>query len=121
MSEYQEQVALLATVAAYTGQYPELALLFAIPNGEYRTEITGARLKRAGVKPGVPDLFLPVPRRGYAGLWIEMKAGKNKPTPAQLWWMDQLRAQGYRTVVAWTSFDAWVAIEAYLTAREVAA
>ena len=33
-----------------------------------------------GVKAGVPDLCLPVPMNGYAGLYIEMKYGSNKPT-----------------------------------------
>jgi hypothetical protein len=118
VSEYQEQVALMQEVAARTGQYPELALLFAVPNGEARSEITGAKLKRMGAKAGVPDLFLPVPRGGYAGLWIEMKYGKNKPTREQTWWLEQLRAQGYRVAVCWTSLDAWLVIEGYLHAQK---
>lgn len=52
---------------------PELQWLFAIPNGGLRDKITAAKLKQEGVKKGVPDVFLPLPCRDYAGLFIEMK------------------------------------------------
>jgi len=52
-----------------------------------------------GVKRGVPDVFLPVARGGYHGLWIEMKYGKNKTTSNQKWWLNELKDQGYKTAV----------------------
>lgn len=42
--------------------------------------IRGALLKRAGVKVGTPDILIIWRGRSY---WIELKAGKNKPTPEQ--------------------------------------
>lgn len=56
-----------------------------IPNGGSRGSdsksraIRGARLKAEGVKPGVHDIFWPYPCGQYAGLYIEMKAPKEKP------------------------------------------
>lgn len=95
-------------------QSPELRLLFAIPNGGHRHDGTARKLKAEGVKSGVPDVFLPVSRGGYHGLWIEMKIGKNKPTANQVDWMDSLEDQGYKCVVCYGSDEATNAIEEYL-------
>ena len=64
-------------------RYPELELLYHIPNGGKRDACTAVNLKRQGVKAGVPDLHLPVARGGYHGLYIELKVGSNKPTQLQ--------------------------------------
>lgn len=49
-----------------------------------------------GVKSGVPDIFLPVPRGGFHGLWIEMKRVRSgRVTPAQKDWVERLNGQGY--------------------------
>ena len=49
-----------------------------MPNGGKRNPAEAARFKAMGVKAGVPDLCLPVPMNGYAGLYIEMKYSNNK-------------------------------------------
>ena len=48
-------------------RYPELELLYHIPNGGKRDARTAANLKRQGVKAGVPDLHLPVALGGPNG------------------------------------------------------
>ncbi len=53
--------------------YPELALLYHIPN-ERTDKVQASILKATGVKAGVPDLHLPVPAGSYHGLFIEMKS-----------------------------------------------
>jgi hypothetical protein len=66
--------------AAYAQRkYPELELLFHVPNGEARDPRTAAKLKWLGVRPGVPDLLLPMPRGPYAGLALEMKRRRGGP------------------------------------------
>lgn len=76
-SEHSQQAALFCWAQQNFNRYPELKYMFAIPNGEARSIITGARLKAAGVKPGVPDIMLPVMiSRGpiiIPGLFIELK------------------------------------------------
>lgn len=94
--------------------YPELALLFHIPNGGTRNQKEAASLKRQGVKAGVPDLCLPVARCGYHGLFIELKVGKNKQTKNQIEWQDKLNAQGYLSVCCWGWQSAQELIENYL-------
>lgn len=62
-------------------------------------------MKRAGVRPGYPDLLLDVARGGYHGLRIELKAPRAelgrapKLSPEQSAWIEWLRKQNYRAVV----------------------
>nr|DAL99745.1 MAG TPA: Nuclease [Caudoviricetes sp.] len=94
--------------------HPELALLHHIPNGGKRNPAEAAHLKRLGVKAGVPDLCLPVARGGFHGLYIELKAGKNRPTEMQKTWIDALSAQGFAAFVCYGAAYARKVIEAYL-------
>ena len=112
--EEAEQAALFEWAAYKTGQWPELALMFHIPNGGLRNKATAARLKATGVKAGVPDIFLPVTRGQYAGLFVEMKYGKNKPSPDQQRYMDMLERQGYAVTVCYGCEQAIETITAYL-------
>lgn len=99
--EAQEQEALIAWAALHEPRYPELALLLHIPNGGWRHPSTGAALKRRGVRPGVPDLLLPVGRCGRHGLWIELKRRGKKAvaTQDQQRWLAALETQGYAVAV----------------------
>jgi hypothetical protein len=97
-------------------KYPELAGLYGVPNGtlmagDYRRRaIQMARLKAEGLRPGIPDLVLPVPRRGFSALYIEMKSLRvgAKSTEEQIQWRIWLNAHGNHAV---ESFGAKFAIE----------
>lgn len=114
-TEHANQVALFCQCALHFEQYPELQLLFAIPNGGLRDKIVAANLKAEGVKSGVCDLFLPVARRGCHGFFLELKVGKNKPTPDQMKFIMAMQVQGYAAwwFVGWE--DAWKALVQYLS------
>src|SRR5215831_6445710 len=72
--EEEEQIALLRWVdEVAVRSEPLLGLLYHIPNGKYRTKAGAGRLKAMGVRAGYPDLHLPVGRRGYLGMWLELK------------------------------------------------
>lgn len=77
-------------------KWPELALAFHIANGGSRNKIEAARLKAQGVKAGIPDIFIPVARQGFHGLFIELKrrAG-GRLSAAQKEVIPLLREQGY--------------------------
>ncbi len=62
---------------------PELARMFAIPNGGLRDKVTAAKLKHEGVKRGVPDVMLPLPCRRFAGLFVEMKRSEEREAGAK--------------------------------------
>ena len=75
MTEAQHQAAVFkwSQLPDVRQRYPELKLLHHIPNGGRRDPVEAKHLKQQGVKSGVPDLCLPVARRDYHGLYIEMK------------------------------------------------
>ena len=95
-------------------RYPELELLYHVPNGGRRDKAEAAHLRRQGVKAGVPDLCLPVPRGGFHGLYIELKADKGKLTDHQQKWLSKLQGQGYMAKVCHGWQEAVATIETYL-------
>lgn len=95
-TEHQEQVALFEWAAWMARKHPDLLLMHAIPNGGKRDIRTAARLKAEGVKPGVPDIFLPVPKDGKHGLYIELKRSRGGTvSKEQEAWIRALSAQEY--------------------------
>lgn len=54
---------------------------FAVPNGEYRSKRTGAKLKRMGVRAGVADFALTLP--GGQSAYLELKSQKGRLSPSQ--------------------------------------
>lgn len=112
--EDTEQMGVIDWANWNSSRFPELQLLFHIPNGGKRNATEAARFKAMGVKAGVPDLCLPCPRGGYAGLYIEMKYGKNTTTEKQKAWIKNLKQQGYLVKVCWNGEEATAILEEYL-------
>lgn len=110
-------------VSAYP--VPSLRWLHAIHNQGHGDAIRGARAKAEGVKAGVLDLFLPVPRlenggAWFAGLYIELKQEQYRTrkdggvSTKQREWIDYLRSAGYCVEVAYGWREAAQAIIKYL-------
>jgi hypothetical protein len=101
MTEAQHQALLIkwTQLPSIREQYPELKLLHHIPNGGKRDSIEAKHLKIQGVKSGVPDLCLPVARKNYHGLYIELKTETGRPSDNQKWWIEQLNGQRYKAVI----------------------
>jgi hypothetical protein len=118
-TEHEEQVALFEWAERKLSLYPELAFLFAIPNaGAGAQRGQAGKMKAEGVKPGVPDLFLPIARNGYYGCFIEMKRIKGSRTdPEQTDWLFNLHLQGYFTAVCKGCEQAQKVLVAYLEGR----
>lgn len=96
-TEQGHQTALF--VWAQQSNIQELKWLFHIPNGGKRDKREAGRLKAAGVKPGVFDLFLPVARGGYHGLWVEMKRKGGYASDDQVQFDHGMTSAGYDTAV----------------------
>lgn len=65
--------------------------------------------KQQGVKSGVPDICILEPNKEFNGLFIEIKAGYNKPSDNQNRWINRLNEKGFKAV--WSnSFDETRAI-----------
>ncbi|QAU22874.1 VRR-NUC domain-containing protein [Dyella sp. M7H15-1] len=115
--EHDEQVMLIRWTRLATVAHPELDLLYAIPNGGERNKIIAAKLKAEGVRKGVPDLHLPVPRAGYCGLYVEMKRRKGGVvSEEQRVWIARLAEQGHRVEVCKGWEQARDVIVSYLAA-----
>ena len=119
--EADEQKALFQWAKLQEWKYPQLKLMFAIPNGGSRHKIEARNLKLQGVKAGVPDTFLPFPKRCKetgqilcAGLWIEMKAEKGKLQDNQKEWLSLLNGQDYYAIMAYSADEAIKIIIEYL-------
>lgn len=61
----------------------------------------GALLKKMGVKAGVADLFIAVPRHGKCGLWLEIKVDNNKPTQHQIGFLEKGLCSNYAAACCW--------------------
>jgi len=134
MTEHDEQAAVIEWARYHENQYPDLALLHAIPNGAWFAGKWGTAKKMLaeGLKKGVPDLCLPVVRAYppaskeiirflpelpiliHHGLYIEMKTAKGRVRPEQQWWLDRLTEQGYKAVVCRGADEAIAVIKEYL-------
>lgn len=76
---------------------------FAIPNGGSRPIKTAKTMKAEGMEPGVPDLMILSPSRGYAGLIIETKTKYNQPSEEQIEWLNRLARNNFYCVVCWST------------------
>jgi hypothetical protein len=102
--EHDHQAAFFAWLRLHERQHPELKRFFAIPNGGHRERGVAIKMFLEGVRRGVPDTFLPLPRHGKSGFWIEFKAGSNQLTPDQVEWKAKLELEGHEVHVCreWT-------------------
>ena len=88
------------------GPIPELKWAFAIPNGGERHLFVAKKMQAEGLKAGVPDLFIPVSRNGFHGLFIEMKKPAGKISDIQQQWLNQLAILGYFAYCCHSSNEA---------------
>jgi len=125
IDEHAEQSLLFEWAVIIQDTYPELKYLHAIPSGAKlpyhhdsngkRVSIQGARLKREGLKRGIPDICLPVPRGNWHGLYIELKRSNGgRLTPEQLDCIIFLNGQGYFACICNGFENAKAVIEWYI-------
>jgi hypothetical protein len=115
----REMIEQIRTVQWFRLQYPHI-LIAASANGGSRHKLEAINLKRSGLTPGIPDLQIFCARKGFHGLYIEMKAPKTataqkgRLTPLQQECIDYLNAQGYLARVAWGFEEAKKIVDWYL-------
>lgn len=74
------------------------------PAGEHRSEVAGARLKRMGLRRGVPDYIFWLPNGRTA--FLELKVGKGRLSPEQTAFMDAMVGRGHVYQVARSGQEA---------------
>lgn len=96
------------------------SLLFHIPNESVGGMGWVVRNRQMGCRKGVPDLFLPIPKNRFHGLFIEMKSAKGGSlSNEQKSWLYNLKILGYQAVVAHGWEEAKEAIENYLISDDL--
>ena len=85
-----------------------------IPNEGKRSPQYGAMMKRMGLQKGFPDLFIPMPKGGFHGLFLELKAQGGKTTKEQEEWLSLLNENGYAVCVAVGALQAVEKIKRYV-------
>lgn len=104
-----------ACVTWFRYQFPDLGnMLFAVPNGGYRSKVEAGIMKAEGVVPGVSDLVFLVPRGGYGALCVEMKDVGKKQSEAQKAWQLATEKAGNKYVVCRTIEEFMNAVNEYL-------
>ena len=115
MSEYTEQVTVFNWAKHTENMHPELKLLNASLNGVRLSIGQAVKAKAGGMRAGYPDIFLPVARSGYHGLFIELKEKKGNPVqPDQKWWKQELTANDYLAVICYGAEETIAIIKNYL-------
>ena len=74
-------------------------LLFSVPNGGSRHKIEAINLKRQGVKAGVADVLLLIPKKGFASLCMEFKTKTGKQSQHQKDFQKQAEMCGSKYVI----------------------
>lgn len=113
-TEEDEQSVVISWCALQEGKWPELALIYHVPNEGKRSKAVAAAEKRLGLRPGVADLCLPVARGKWHGLYLEMKALDGKVSKNQKEFLAAVAKQGYFSCVCWGAAAAIQVIGCYL-------
>jgi hypothetical protein len=120
-SEHDIQKAFFQWVNIAKNQYPELNLMYSIPNGGKRNIQTAIKLKAEGVKSGVPDVALPIMRGGFIGLFIEFKKPKETLTENQKNFIEKAIKEKNALAVAFSFEQAKAITENFLNGQFCAA
>lgn len=131
--KYKESLSQIALLKWFKLQYPKLQnLLVGYPAGTYLGLQSAVRMKAMGLRAGMPDLQLLVPRVYRVkhqphpeaepmieivfvpGLFIEMKSDTGRVSKVQKDFHQELKEQNYSVVVAYSCEDAQQEIKKYL-------
>lgn len=115
---HPEQILQVNLMAWIEHNHPEERKSILHIANERRTSMQqGKLLKRMGVMAGVADLFIALPRGQWAGLWLELKEGKGKPSQAQKEFLSRMTVNGYFCACVTGLEAAQAVIKQYLTAE----
>ena len=113
-TENEIQAAFFRWVDLTANRHPSLRLVYAVPNGSHKSPAARGLFQRTGLRPGVPDIHVPIPMGRHCGLWLEMKAKRGQLSEAQKGWIERLELVGHRVEVVRSWTDAANAVIDYL-------
>ena len=110
---HEESALQKSCVRWFAYQFPKYhKLLFAIPNGGARRKSEAAIMKAEGVRAGVADMILLIPRRGYGSLCCEAKIKGSYQSKEQKEWQKEAEDGGncyfvFRTIEEFIAKVYW--------------
>jgi hypothetical protein len=111
-SEHQIQSAFFKWLAL---AYPNAnCVTWATPNAARRSHQMAAIMKAEGLKSGVPDVFMAMPRGEYHGLFLEFKSHAGVISENQLIFCVNLRSMGYQVEIVRSLEEAMLKVIAYM-------
>ena len=114
-SESFEQETTFKWARANQIKFPDLQLLNGSLNGFKLSTGQAVKAKKQGMLAGMPDIFLPVSKNGFHGLFIEMKKENGGRTSLkQKILINKLNNNGYLAVVKYGHKEAIETIKIYL-------
>lgn len=121
MSKTEEskiQIEVFDWIRANVSSYPALKVIHHYPSSFFGVNYGVVMwLKKLGWIKGIPDIFIPIARNEYAGLYIEMKTAKGKLSPEQKEFFETINLYSdtpYKTEVCRRSDEAIRTIKEYL-------
>ena len=111
--EARMQIEFFRQVPLFFPRLPD-KLLFAVPNGGSRHKIEAANMKRQGVKAGVADVILQIPKKGFASLCLEFKTKTGRQSKEQREYQSQVEMAGSKYVVVRSVEEAIFVMKKYL-------
>lgn len=116
--EQENQIAVMKWAKMQECVFPCLKLLHHIPNGGRRSKAEAGIFKALGVKSGVCDLFLPCARRGFHGLYIEMKTDSGDLSESQREFIALVESEKYGAFVCRCAEDAIKVLRWYVSGKD---
>jgi hypothetical protein len=95
-------------------QYKRFSPLLYCNYNNPRNAIQGAKLKKMGMRKGIPDLFLAIPTLIYNGLYIEMKTAKGVLSKEQKEYSVILKEAGYHWAICRSTEEFIKEVRMYL-------
>jgi len=89
-------------------------LCFSCPNGGSRNKMEAVNLKRQGLKSGVSDVILLIPKKGFASLCMEFKTEKGKQSTEQVEFQRQAEMCGSKYVIVRSTAKALETVKEYM-------
>jgi hypothetical protein len=96
------------------------------PKCLFNSDMAGVRLTLIGLRKsasqlrstnGFPDIFIPEPKAGFYGLFLELKSIRGKTSPEQKQWHSDLSDRGYMVQVCKGFDEAKKVLDIYLKAQ----
>ena len=95
MSEDRLQIEVIRYIQL---KYPKVRYCASL-GGIYTRPTQSSKAKRNGYVRGMPDLQIMEARKGFHGLFIEIKTHKGTATQAQKEWIKDLQDRGYKAEI----------------------